>query len=99
MDKITQQETIINNLQNRLDKQYAEYNKLVDKICALTPCEHAEDALRFIRDSRLIDQTPFCYMTETYEVGLFDKPPEPGSEWADMFPVYRHPAIDAERTK
>jgi hypothetical protein len=35
------------------------------------------------------DQAPFCYMSETYEVGLFTEPPALNSEWGDMFPVYR----------
>ena len=37
------------------------------------------------------EQEPFCYMSTAYEVGLFAEPPEPGSEWADMFPVYTAP--------
>lgn len=32
---------------------------------------------------------PFCYMSEVYEVALFHEPPKPGSDYADMFPVYR----------
>jgi hypothetical protein len=32
---------------------------------------------------------PFCYMSETYEVALLTEPPKAGSQYADMFPVYR----------
>lgn len=40
---------------------------------------------------------PFCYMSETYEVALFDGP-QP-AEYADMFPVYRNPAPAVEKVE
>ena len=54
---------------------------------ALTPIQIAFIAGKLAQHQGNAD--PFCYMTENYEVGLFSAPPEPGSEWSDMFPVYR----------
>jgi hypothetical protein len=53
---------------------------------------HEQDGSLFAQPAApapALSDKPFCYMSETYEVALLTEPPKAGSQYADMFPVYR----------
>ena len=86
--------TIARNAMGKIDLITHDYNMLVDRVCSLTGHDHVDDALDCLYAMKreidnLRDLTPFCYMSEVYDVALFHEPPKPGSDYADMFPVYR----------
>lgn len=86
-------------VQDPEDAALAQQREAFERLCGYW-MDRAEKAEAYARASTVLRQfaapapatlsdEPFCYMSETYEVALLIEPPKAGSQYADMFPVFR----------